>query len=436
MRGMRARHARLGLHAVLVACLLRALPLRSTRGWLVAGPGDFLARRLHRAHAPRGGYRPLGAYKEAFDPAFWVELSEQSAFDGLGVGEARFAETRGFNHKQWRKHASSARFLRDLPGLLFGLTTARVLPIISLLVVFSSVVELYSFVAARNASVPEIQLPAAPFEFTAPLLGLLLVFRTNASYVRYAKATTVIHEITGDLRSLVRQLLTWSDGETERPAAVDRIIDQIEAYHCWLLTGYLVMEEGPEGGGARAALNAHLGRPPEASLTPAQVHVLLSWEFNHLPHMTVFQRKDLDQCLLVGITRRLATCEQLLRTPIPLAYTRSLLRFLWLWLTLLPFSLVKTFTDFGKGTWWEGQPLYIVPLATTFIAIFFLSLEDIAVQLEEPFVLQRIQFKRWTQWFRHDISDMRDAVRYLEANSDLARPEEVQRHKEYEASGY
>jgi len=340
---------------------------------------------------------------------------DQRAFDGVGRGEAEFFSPRSPQPDRWRKHASSARYVRDIPGLFFGTTTSRVLPIITLLAVFSSLVELYSYVSARTPELPEVQLPAAPFEFTAPLLGLLLVFRTNSSYLRFAGSGRAIQNITGSLCNFTRQLLTWSDGENPRAAAeVDRIIELVVAYHCWLLNVYLHSQEDyPEGGEALAKLNTRLGRPADSALTPAQAHVLLAWEAHQLPHLTPFQRKDMDQAL-VAVTREVASCEQLLRTPIPLAYTRSLLRFLWIWLTLLPFSLVKTFTDFGKGTWWEGQPLYVVPVVTCFIGLLFLSLEDIAVQLEEPFVVQREQLRRLSGWFRQDADEMRDAVRHLE----------------------
>mmetsp|Transcript_38445 Transcript_38445/g.100155 ORF Transcript_38445/g.100155 Transcript_38445/m.100155 type:complete len:149 (-) Transcript_38445:14-460(-) len=122
----------------------------------------------------------------------------------------------------------------------------------------------------------------------------------------------------------------------------------------------------------------------------------------------------MDQCLLVGAGRELADCEQLLRSPIPVAYTRSLLRFLLVWLTLLPFALIKTFTDFNKGTFWEGQPLFIVPLTVGFIALVFLSLENIAVQIEEPFVVNKLQLQKLANWFRQDAEDMQSVIRAVE----------------------
>jgi putative membrane protein len=77
----------------------------------------------------------------------------------------------------------------------------------------------------------------------------------------------------------------------------------------------------------------------------------------------------------------------MLRTPIPLGYTRYSVRFLWIWLTLLPFALVRTFKDFGVNTWWEDKPQPVLVLAMFFIGFIFLSIEDIAVQIEEPFAI-------------------------------------------------
>ena len=89
-------------------------------------------------------------------------------------------------------------------------------------------------------------------------------------------------------------------------------------------------------------------------------------------------------------------CEKLLRTPIPLGYTRYSVRFSWLWLSLLPFALANTFSEFGVGTWWEDKPPPALALAMLFVCFVFLSIEDIAVQIEEPFsVLPLIKCHKW-----------------------------------------
>ena len=48
-----------------------------------------------------------------------------------------------------------------------------------------------------------------------------------------------------------------------------------------------------------------------------------------------------DDCLL-AVSTALAKSEKILSTPIPLGYTRSSVRFLWIWITLLPFALSRT----------------------------------------------------------------------------------------------
>mmetsp|Transcript_47021 Transcript_47021/g.89766 ORF Transcript_47021/g.89766 Transcript_47021/m.89766 type:complete len:124 (+) Transcript_47021:59-430(+) len=68
----------------------------------------------------------------------------------------------------------------------------------------------------------------------------------------------------------------------------------------------------------------------------------------------------------------LGACERILKTPIPLSYTRHTSRFLFTWLALLPFAMV------GECGW------LTVP-AEAFIAVVLLGIEDIGVQIEEPF---------------------------------------------------
>jgi predicted membrane chloride channel (bestrophin family) len=78
---------------------------------------------------------------------------------------------------------------------------------------------------------------------------------------------------------------------------------------------------------------------------------------------------------ILALTQSLGICEKLLRTPIPLGYTRYSVRFLWVWLSLLPFALTNTFSQFGVGTWWENKPQPVVVLAMLFIGFIFLSME-------------------------------------------------------------
>jgi len=65
-------------------------------------------------------------------------------------------------------------------------------------------------------------------------------------------------------------------------------------------------------------------------------------------------------------------CENIFATPIPLGYTKHTARFLLLWLGLLPFALEQ---QLGFGLVFSQQ----------LVAFGLLGIEDIGIQLEEPF---------------------------------------------------
>ena len=80
-------------------------------------------------------------------------------------------------------HRSNDRYGRLVLGILFGKTTQRIAPVVAAVALFSTVVFTYNQVflpMSQGISVysayPELQLPLTPFELTAPVLGLLLVF--------------------------------------------------------------------------------------------------------------------------------------------------------------------------------------------------------------------------------------------------------------------
>jgi len=344
--------------------------------------------------------------------------AEDNAFIGVGRGEAEFATSRSFDYARWRRHASSTRYSRDLAGLLVGNTTRRIFPALLLLFVFSCLVEAYGYASARKPELPEIQLPIEPFQLTAPLIGLLLVFRTNSSYQRYNAASRAIHGITAHLRDILRQLVVWKDkGSPRAPADAQRLCKFIVHYYCWLCTSYLQSKDDlavSRGNEALKFMNRQLGRGDCEPLTPPLVHAALSWEVNRQAHLALPQQQGIENTI-VSVGKLLGDCEHLLWTPIPLAYTRSLVRFLWLWLSLLPFALVHTYTNFDAGTWWEGKPLVVVPITTLFVSIMFLSLEDIAVQIEQPFVVQSNKLNSLTTWFEDDAVQMNILITQLEA---------------------
>jgi len=98
----------------------------------------------------------------------------------------------------------------------------------------------------------------------------------------------------------------------------------------------------------------------------------------------------------------LGQCERILRQPIPVGYKRYTIRFLWLWLFLLPFALVPSFIelDIAPGLW----PGLVVG-TVTILGVVFLSVEDIAVQIEQPFGILPLDLAH--RWLLRDIARSR-----------------------------
>lgn len=345
-----------------------------------------------------------------------------------------------FDFDRWGQHRSSSRYLRLLVGVLLGVTTRRISGIVSLLVTWSAMVDAYSKMAAVAPSLPEFALPLTPFELTAPVLGLLLVFRTNTAYERFNVGSDASWAVTSQLRSLVRQLIVYSTAPTvtsaEREAAFE-LIDAFVMLHGWLMTSYLREQEVAGGASDPSAVLRlalwgdsdahHLGEGPAGeglageglageSLTPWLSITTLAYAMMvRLPSIEASRHSAMDY-ELTELTRSLGTCERLLRTPIPLGYTRYSVRFLWIWLTLLPFALTNTFMKFGDGTWWEDKPQPVVVIAMLFIGFIFLSIEDIAVQIEEPFAV--LPLDQHHQWLQRDAEQMKRVLRYHQSRAD------------------
>jgi putative membrane protein len=69
----------------------------------------------------------------------------------------------------------------------------------------------------------------------------------------------------------------------------------------------------------------------------------------------------------------LITCERLIRTPVPLVYTRHTSRFLGLWVLLLPFALVRELHDH----------FILVPICDL-VAVFFFGIEELGIREAPP----------------------------------------------------
>ena len=60
------------------------------------------------------------------------------------------------------------------------------------------------------------------------------------------------------------------------------------------------------------------------------------------------------------------------------------------------------------GTWWEDKPQPVLAFAMLFVGFVFLSIEDIAVQIEEPFSI--LPLVKCHKWLLFEVRRMRGLV--------------------------
>jgi len=89
-----------------------------------------------------------------------------------------------------------------------------------------------------------------------------------------------------------------------------------------------------------------------------------------------FLQADRERALLID---HVGACERILKTPLPLGYAIMIRRFIAAFLVVLPFVLLHKL-----GSEWA------VPIVTMLIAYLLLSLDQIGVELQNPFVTENL----------------------------------------------
>jgi predicted membrane chloride channel (bestrophin family) len=207
----------------------------------------------------------------------------------------------------------------------------------------------------------------APFGLSSFALSLLLVFRTNSSYARWDEARKIWGAVTNRSRDLVRQAESWM------AVADDDLLDMVNRWMIALPRSMMVHLR--EDGDLEAELKDILTEPELRALLAAQ----------HRPNYvmsvisTAIEEAQVPDAARVRMDENVTSfaddvgkCERILKTPIPLTYTRHTSRFLVIWLTFMPFTL------------WHAYGWGSIP-ASAAISFLLLGIEEIGVQIEEPF---------------------------------------------------
>lgn len=200
-------------------------------------------------------------------------------------------------------------------------------------------------------------------------LGLLLVFRTNASYDRFWEGRKLWGGIVNETRNAVRMA---SVHLVEAPDLLHRFT-RWTAIFPWAAMSTLRGES--ELGPVVAELNeagqrALLGSQHFGLHTARQMSLCLD-EARRRGLISDFVQLGIDQNVQ-QLVDYLGGCERIRKTPLPFAYVVHLRRALIVYCFTLPFALVESFG------WWTVLDVLLV-------AYTFLGIEEIGVEIEGPF---------------------------------------------------
>lgn len=232
-------------------------------------------------------------------------------------------------------------------------------------------------------------------------IALLTGFRLNASYGRYNEGRKLMGEVTTTSRSLATNSLMWITSREGRK----RMLILIKAFSV-AVTFHLNVKGAHHGIRRRnpkfeeqvyAEYQAEMGdvffrhdeNGQEKEQTRKDYDRVCQWfrDNENVPlGITALMRqivaknteqKDaLNRELDVHVGKLLNSvggCERIQKTPIPTCFTRHTSRLLFMWSNMLPFAIYPV-----------CGPLFTLP-STVAISYSLMGIEDIGVQLEEPF---------------------------------------------------
>jgi len=230
---------------------------------------------------------------------------------------------------------------------------------------------LSDFLSAR----PLCHLSLLPLTLASPALFLLLVFRTNASYDRWWEARKIWGSTINTSRDHSRLCITMVEDEELRKTMVSHIacFSRTLKYHLSPPTQEnenILKQELIDGRMSEEDIDLVMRAAHKPMTLLGLASKALHSERAGLDSM---QRIKADQSLTL-LMDHLGMCERIVKTPLPLVYTRHTARFLSWWLTWLPVCLYDQLP-----THWM-----LIPVASI-IAFFLVGIEELGNQIEEPF---------------------------------------------------
>lgn len=268
----------------------------------------------------------------------------------------------------WVNQHEHPGFLKNALALA-GSVTPKVINKVFFMVVYSSAISYVYHLA------PSMSLPIGPFEYAGLMMGLILVFRLNAGYDRWWEARKLWGNLVNQSRNFAIILSNYVN--TEDPNWIIRVTNYISALP------YL-MKNNLRGNTSIDEIK-HLVNESVFSILEQSQHKpnVLSSLIAHELHLAQFN-KVLDSFAFLQAEEKRAIildcqggCERILKTPMPFVMAIKSRRFIFLFLLALPFALVNV-------------SVFISPVVTGLVAYALFSLDQIGIELQNPFSEERL----------------------------------------------
>jgi putative membrane protein len=260
-------------------------------------------------------------------------------------------------------------FWREV-SILRGSITPHVLPNILIFGLISQLVVALAWLVERTLQLP-IGLEVAPFEIVGAALSLLLILRTNAGYDRWWEARRLWGGIVNQSRNLVIDALAYGPADVEWRRQVVH----------WAAAFPHIARCSLRGDPPSVEVVGLLGRQDADAVAAAdhmpgfvalKLAVLLREACDRFQmDRFAFLQVDKERALLID---HIGACERILKTPLPFVYSVLIRQFIALFLLTLPFVLLHRL----DSDW-------LIPLITMLVALPLLSLDQIGIELQNPF---------------------------------------------------
>jgi len=265
-------------------------------------------------------------------------------------------------------------FWRDAFAI-HGSVTPLVLPYVLSFGAFAAGICLLSWIC-QEAFQWRFGLEVAPHEIAGAALGLILILRTNSGYDRWWEARKLWGGIVNQSRNLAISALSYGPADQMWRDQVIRWAAVFPHVARCSLRGErdspeilkLVGRESAEQIASADHMPSYVALKLGTFLREACDHHKLSG--------FAFMQIDKERALLID---HVGACERILKTPLPLVYSIKIRRFITLFMFSLPLALLHRMSN----DW-------LVPFITMLVAYPLISLDQIGVELQNPFAKQNL----------------------------------------------